>query len=351
MAYFRKRSGAWEATIDKKGFSRISRTFDTKSEAEAWASVKESEMVRGVFVSKKEAENTTLFEALDRYSSEVSSKKKGYYQEFRRIENLKKQNIAKRYLATVQGKDIAEYRDERSKSVTDATVRRELTILSHVFEVAIKEWGINGLSNPVKSIRLPSGRGEKRERRLSSKEEEKLLAACDEYGGDLPHLVRLAIETAMRRKEISEMAWNQVDLENRTIFIPDTKNSDKRIVPLSTEAVRILSGLPRRILGAVWEMKPGSITHAFIRSISRARSAYDKECEEKKEKTDQSFLVDLTFHDLRHEATSRLFELGLSTEEVKNITGHKDYKMLARYTHLKAENIIEKMDRLKRCRS
>lgn len=70
MAYFRKRSGAWEATINKKGFERTSRTFDTK--AEAWAAVVESEMARGIFVSRQESEKTTLSEALDRYEKEIS---------------------------------------------------------------------------------------------------------------------------------------------------------------------------------------------------------------------------------------------------------------------------------------
>ena len=89
-----------------------------------------------------------------------------------------------------------------------------------------------------------------------------------------------------------------VDLKKRTVTLPETKNGEKRVVPLSTEAVRVLAGLSRRIDGEVWEMEPDSITQAFLRALSRARKAYEKECTEKKEKPDPVYLVDLTFHDL-----------------------------------------------------
>lgn len=95
-------------------------------------------------------------------------------------------------------------------------------------------------------------------------------------------------------------------------------------------------------------MEPDSITQAFLRAVARARKVYEKECDEKKVKPDPDFLINITFHDLRHEATSRLFELGLRSEKVKEVTGHKTYSMLDRYTHLKAEDIAEEMDRLKR---
>jgi integrase len=342
MAYFRKRSGSWEASIEKKGYPRISRTFDTKTQAEAWAKVTEAEMLRGAFVSRKESENTTLSDALERYKKEITERKKGAYQESRRIELLKAHKLGIRFLASIQGKDIAEYRDERAKSVSEATVRRELTILSHLFEVARKEWGMEGLLNPVQSIRLPSGRGTERDRRLKPEEKAALLKACDDYGGDLPHIVRFALETAMRRGEITGMMWNMVNLKNRTVVLPETKNGEKRDVPLSREAMRILSELPRRLDGRVFGYKDShSITQAFIRALSRARLAYEKECSEKGEKPDPSYLVDLTFHDLRHEAASRFFEKGLNPMQVAAITGHKTLQMLKRYTHLKAEDLAE----------
>ena len=340
MAYFRRRSGAWEASIEKKGFPRISRTFDTKGEAETWAATVESEIGRGVFVSRKEAENTTLADALDRYEREVSSEKKGKRREKSRIDRWRIHPVGKRPLAQIHGKDIAAYRDARLKEVAPNTVRLELALLSHLFTIAVKEWGMAGLVNPVMQIRKPKlPRG--RDRRLLPGELERIVVASE--SPVLSDVVRFAIETGMRRGELSGMTWQMVDLKKRTVTLQETKNGEKRVVPLSTEAVRILSGLLRRIDGEVWGMEPDSITQAYLRAVSRARKTYEKECEKKGEKPDPGYLVDLTFHDLRHEATSRLFEKGFDTMEVRTITGHKTLQMLARYTHLRAEDLAERM--------
>ena len=177
MAYFRKRSGAWEASIEKKGFPRISRTFDTNGEAETWAATVESEIGRGVFVSRKEAENTTLADALDRYEREVSSEKKGKRREKSRIDRWRIHPVGKRPLAQIQGKDIAAYRDARLKEVAPNTVRLELALLSHLFTIAVKEWGMAGLVNPVMQIRKPKlPRG--RDRRLLPGELERIVFSC-----------------------------------------------------------------------------------------------------------------------------------------------------------------------------
>jgi integrase len=346
MAHFRKRSGAWEATVQKKGIGRISRTFDTRTDAEAWAKITESELVRGVFIPRKEAESTTLSEALDRYEKEVSSAKKGHRREKTRIVLWKTHTLAKRVLAGIRGNDLATYRDERLKAGYSAnTVRLELAIISHLFEIARKEWGMEGLHNPVKAIRIPSA-PPGRDRRLFLGELEKILEASRS-----PHLgdiVRFALETAMRRGEIAGMTWEMVDLKRRTVTLPETKNGEKRTVPLSREAVQILSSIPRRIDGRVWGMGPDSISQDFAKAVSLARETYVKDFEEKHKreknaKPDPAFLVDLTFHDLRHEATSRLFEKGFNPMEVSTITGHKTLQMLKRYTHLRAEDLVERM--------
>ncbi len=344
MAYFRKRSGAWEASITKKGFERTSRTFDTKSEAEAWAAVVESEMARGIFVSRQESEKTTLSEALDRYEKEISSSKKGYNQERKRISQWKRHPLAIRFLASIRGADLAQYRDEKiAEGYAANTVRLNLAIISHLFEIARKEWGMEGLANPVKSIRVPPP-PKGRDRRLLPGEEKILLEACDTYGGDMPPIVRLALETGMRRGEIASMTWEMVNIKKRTITLPETKNGEKRIVPLSREAVRILSALPRRIDGNVWGMTQDAITRAFLLILKRGRETYEKTCKEEGAKSDPKLLTDITFHDLRHEATSRFFEKGLNPMQVSAITGHKTLQMLRRYTHLKAEDLALMLD-------
>ena len=338
MAYIRKRLDSWEVSINKKGFPRRSRTFTTKADAEKWALLIEAEMERGVFVSRKEAENTTLSEALDRYEKEIVPGKKGAYQERSRIRIWKQSPLANRSLAAIQGKDIATYRDDRLKSVGANTVRLELALLSHLFTIAVKEWSMGGLINPVRFARLPK-KPPGRDRRLLPEELDRIFRSSESL--ILPPLARLAVETAMRQEELAGMTWNLVDLKKKIVSLLDTKNGEKRNVPLSPEAVRILSDLPRRIDGRVWGITPHAISVAWRRAVVRARAVYEKECEERKTKPDPAFLVDLTFHDLRHEATSRFFEKGLNPMQVAAITGHKTLQMLKRYTHLKAEDLAE----------
>jgi hypothetical protein len=154
MATFFKRGPyQWQVKIRRKGSPVQTKTFNTRAEAEAWARLLEGEMDRGAFVSRKEAENTTLEETLTRYQKEISENKKGAYQESRRIETFKNHKIGKRFLSTIQGKTIAEFRDERLSKVSEATVRRELVILSNLFEIARKEWGNGGW----KGSRIPFG--------------------------------------------------------------------------------------------------------------------------------------------------------------------------------------------------
>jgi integrase len=324
MAYFQKRSGSWRAIVKRKGFDRITRTFDTKATAESWARQIEAEMDRGSYVSRKEAETTTLSEALDRYEREISSIKKGHLQEKKRIRAWKLHPLAKRFLATIQGKDIAAWRDARIKSGSSAnTVRLDLAVISHLFEIARKEWGMEGLTNPVKSIRMPSPPSG-RDRRLQPGELERLLESSSE---EMNQVIQFALETAMRRGELAGMTWEMVDLKKRTVTLPETKNGQKRIVPLSSVAVTILKERlsTRRIDGEVWNIGLDAISQDFAKACRNAE------------------ISGLHFHDLRHEATSRLFENGFDTMEVKTITGHKTLQMLARYTHLRAEDLAKRM--------
>ncbi len=317
-----KRGNVFQAVVRVKGHETVCHTFDTKALAEEWFNETRLSIRKGRYVSSREAEKTTLSEALDRYEREVSSQKKGHSREKTRIKHWKNHSYGKRYLDTIRGSDIASYRDERLKGGFAAnTVRLELAVLSHLFEIARKEWGMESLRNPVKAVRLPS-LPEGRDRRLKPGELEKLLEATSEEMG---RLIRFALESGMRRGEIAGMKWEQVDLQKKTVILPETKNGQKRIVPLSPEAVRILSSLPRRIDGNVWSLAADAVSQAFAQACHKAN------------------ISGLRFHDLRHEATSRFFENGFNVMEVAAITGHKTLQMLKRYTHLKAEDLAKRM--------
>ena len=330
MATFVQRPGpggkrVWQALVRRRGYPQQTRTFDTKAKAEDWASVLESEMARGVFVSRAEAENTTLREALDRYQREIVPGKKNADREGRRVKGLQARTLARRSMASIQGKDIAAFMQQRqAEGAGPNTVRLDLALLSHLFNVARAEWGMASLANPVEMVRkprLPAGRT----RRLVDDELPRLLAAAVTYGWEIGPLITWAIETAMRRGEIAAMRWDHLDRKARVLLIPETKTGTPRRVPLSTAALGVLDRLPRRIDGRVWGMRPDSISQAFERVCKAAG------------------VEGLTFHDLRHEATSRLFEKGLNPMEVAAITGHKTLQMLKRYTHLRAEDLVGRL--------
>lgn len=313
----------WQCQVIRKGFPQQTKTFPSKAQAAAWAAVVESEMTRGVWRDRSESEHTTLSDALDRYEREISVTKKGAEREASAIAQIKESPLAGRMLASIQGKDLAGYRDQLlNAQYAPASIRRRFAVISHLYTIAAKEWGMPGLVNPVHLVRIPKN-DDARDRRLMDNEESRLLEAAEAYGHPLPSVIRFAMETAMRRGEIAAMQWKHLDAKAHVLAVPDTKTDTPRRVPLSTTALAVLEGLPRRIDGLIWGVRADSITQAFDRACKRAA------------------IEDLRFHDLRHEATSRLFEKGLNPMQVAAITGHKTLQMLKRYTHLRAEDLVK----------
>jgi integrase len=334
MATFRKRPGpggrtAWQAQIIRRGHERQYKTFDTKAEAEAWARQIEGGMDRGVFVSRAEAESTTLSEALERYEREVMPRKKPTTanRERDRVRSWSASSLARRSLASIRGKDVAAtMRDMEGRGLSPNTIRLHLALLSHLFNTARTAWGMESLANPVEMVKgqrpkLPQGR----DRRLQGDEYARLLTAAASYGGEIGPIITWAIETAMRRGEIASMRWEHLDRPARVLLVPETKNGTPRRVPLSTSALAVLDGLPQAAAGPVWTMQAASISQALMRVCKAAG------------------ITGLTFHDLRHEAASRFSEKGFGAMEVAAITGHKTMQMVKRYTHFRAEDFVGRL--------
>uniref|UniRef100_UPI004047CA36 tyrosine-type recombinase/integrase n=1 Tax=Limnohabitans sp. TaxID=1907725 RepID=UPI004047CA36 len=220
---------------------------------------------------------------------------------------------------------VSKYRDGRLREVSNNTVRLELAFLSVAFEQCAKEWGYK-VSNPVKQIRIPK-LGKPRQRRLGPGEEEALLAACAVSSATYLHsLVVLAIETAMRFGELVSITWDNVDLAGRTIYLPDTKNGHPRTVPLSMRALEALNRLSSSDGVKVFAQHHGTIRAAFGAVLKRSGVGSD-----------------LRFHDLRHEAVTRLFEKGLNPIEVGMVSGHRSISMLQRYTHMRTEGLLARL--------
>ena len=329
MASIRKRDDKWQARVHRKDHNPVVKTFNTKADAVKWSRNIESQLDLGTLAPKQTMPR--LRPMLERYIAEVTPYKKGASQERYRAAQMMKTKLADLFMDKITGEVVAKYRDQRLTEVSNNTVRLELAFLSVVFEQSRKEWGL-AMSNPIRQIRMPKP-GKPRTRRLEAGEEEALLTACAASGAHYLHsFVVLAIETGMRFGELAGVLWKHVDLDKKIIYLPDTKNGSPRTVPLSTRAIAALRILPRSISGRLFTAKPGSIRSAFLIAVQKAKAC-----------SPEGMLQNLRFHDLRHEAVSRLFEKGLNTFEVGSISGHKTLAMLQRYTHFKANDLALKL--------
>lgn len=328
MAYFKQlKSKYWQVQIRRYGVKPETKTFPTRDEAKIWARLIESEIDRGIYVSRYEAEHITFSELVHRYQKEVTPFKKSASREISRLKCLDK-FFGEVTLARINSEMVARFRDERlSLNLSGATVIKDLNTLSHIIDTAIKEWGLYIPQNPVKNIRKPRVNNS-RARRLSNEEEIILLAKCREHSLMMESVVIFAIETAMRLGEIINLNWSDIDIERKIATLHMTKNGEVRQVPLSRVAIASVKSLPRSIGSSkvFWRWKTAS---SFESSWQRVLA--------------KSEIKNFKFHDLRHEATSRLFEMNLNMMEVSTITGHKTLQMLKRYTHFSIDKIVKKI--------
>lgn len=325
MACIRRWRGKWNVQIRLLGVKPISRTFHRKDDAQRWALETEGSIQRGEFKGGlEERRRTTLKQLLERYRNNVTPLKRGHHNETYMIEALLRQSFVNESLASLTAKTFSAYRDERLKQVKGTTVNHELTLLSHVYVIANTDWGIE-VDNPLVSVRRAKN-SEPRQRRLEEGEWAALMSKLVKTRNKLVRpIIQFAVETGMRRGEILAAQWTAIDWERRTLHIPVTKTGKPRTIPLSPAAMTILEEQRHMNLTGPFPLTMDSFKLAWKRLIKR------------------SGITDLHFHDLRHEAISRFFEMGLSVPEVALISGHKDYRMLARYTHLRAEDVASKL--------
>ncbi len=326
MATFRNRSGKWQARVQIQGHAPLSKTFINKVDAERWAKQVEVEMQKGGYTNLVLAERTTFAEIIERYISEVLPTMRGGKADFIRLKALARRPIAKLNMVSLTPQKIAQHRDERLKEIAPATVIRELSYFSSIITYARKEWGIN-ISNPVALVARPKN-PQGRSRILDAAETNALFEALRPIGRRsiwmLP-LVKLALETAMRRSELLGLRWEHIDLGRRTIFLQLTKNGTSRTVPLSTHAIQILTQIPRNLDGRVFPVTHEVVSQAF----NRARK--------------QAGVKDVRFHDLRHMAITRMAERLPNLIELSAVSGHKSLAMLKRYYHPNPVQLAEKL--------
>nr|WP_198980096.1 site-specific integrase [Herbaspirillum sp. ASV7] len=320
MASIYKHGSNWRCQVRIEGFPTQSRTFTIKAEAQAWGREVESQMARQQFAGSTSGQTLTIREMLERYLEEVSVTKASNKADVSRSQHLYAA-LGDYRVHTLTSIVLAQYKAKRLLSVGPQSVIHELNLLHRAYKTAAEEWGVvlpNGIPR-TKRPSMPKGR----DMRVPPEDVDRLVAATE--SPELKVIIRFAVETAMRRGEIVGIRWEHVNLQRRSVYLPETKTDQPRTVPLSTVALELLEGMGPEDVGKVFSLAPDSVTQAFKRAAVRAR------------------MVEVNFHDLRHEATSRLFEKGLNVIEVARITGHKTLAMLDRYTHLDVSKLVQKL--------
>jgi integrase len=247
--------------------------------------------------------------------------------------------MGNKIIATITTSNITQFRNERLKTIQANSANREITTLKRLLSFANDDCKII-LPHGVPSVKkLPVD--DARERRVSDAE---IKAICNNTNSiELPSIVNLALYTAMRRGEISNLMRSNIDFSVPSAKLVETKNGKNRIAPLIPAAAKLLKTLPTRIDGFVFGLRDRQISQAFERAVDRARKSYEADCIYKGIEPDHKFLEDLRFHDLRHEATSRLAALLPNVIELSRVTGHQDLKMLNRYYQISVSDLAKKL--------
>lgn len=325
MATITKRGTNWFVQIRRKGFASRYKTFATKGEAQLWARREEALLDGGMRSSTSGIQRKlTLGNLLSRYIEEVSPRKRGAESEIARLKKMQRSPVCDVAVHALTPAAISDYRDQRLQYVKPGTVRRELLTLRHALDVARNEWGMAISANPAKLVTLPIA-NDARNRRLNRGELPVLLDAVrSSRNKEVKPLILLAIETGLRRGELLNLDWCHVNLRDATAHIPHTKTGVARTIPLTPKALAIFDSVNGRE-GRVFNLSANAFRQAWERVRNRAG------------------LFDLRFHDLRHEAISRFCEMGLSIPEIAAISGHRDPRMLLRYSHIRADDLAKRL--------
>ena len=352
MATIVKRGERFLARVRKQGFEPISQTFIRRTDAAAWARRVEADMQAGRWM-KAPAVVPTLREAIQQYRERVAIRFKGardYGYSFRELE---RSHIADQSVDCIRPADLADWRDALlGRGLKNATVTRRLGLLSGVLAWCQKEQGWIE-ANPMRSVRKPIVR-DSRTRTLNLDEERYLEIATRAARAQwLPDAVTILLRTAMRRSELVSLRCQDVDLAQSLACLQDSKNGERRDVPLCPEAKEALARLLAAAAASGSEgvlpiTDPEAISFAFRRAVVRAQERYAEDCAIAGQVATPGFLDGLRLHDLRHHAISIWARTGaLSLVDLMKISGHKSPRMLARYAHISATDLAERMAKLR----
>ena len=325
MGSIRVREGRHQANVRRKGYPTVTKTFTSREVAKRWIKTTEIAIEKGEYSPKI---SITVGEMLDKYKLVCLATHKGAD-----VSEQYRIKLLKNYFGVIPLCDLtpahlATFRDERLKLVQPQTVKRDLSVLSSAINTAIIEWNIPLNMNPVSKIRWRQT-DQPRDRRFEDGEETQLLSHATPF---MARMITVAVETAVRRSELLRIKRSHINFSKQTLEIGLTKTGKPRTIPLSSRALKAI----KEQLRASEKVIPIEERPIFQITGSRLFKDFQKLREE-------VGMIDFRWHDLRHEATSRLFEKGLNMMEVASITGHEDIAMLKRYTHIKPENLLARL--------
>ncbi len=320
---------SYRARVRIKGNPVIIQSFSSKTLAMKWKRDTESAIERGAFAYEKPGSRHTLSELIDRYIEKVLLTKPKNARNVRQHLLWWKQELGSYLLSDIKPNLISKKRDDLLSSLTcknrprsPTTVVRYLASLSHAFSVAVRDWEWMQ-ENPILKISKPKISNE-RTRFLSDEERTRLIRACQESESKgLYPVVILALSTGMRRGEILNLKWGDVDLDRGAILLQTTKNGERRFVPLVGIALDLLKS---RYANQSATSLVFPAPHSPSKPID-IRSAWETALE-------KASISNFRFHDLRHTAASYLAMNQASLLEIGTLLGHKTVQMTKRYAHL-----------------
>ncbi|MCB2199511.1 tyrosine-type recombinase/integrase [bacterium] len=330
-----KEKTAYRVQVRLKGHPTVSKTFDRKTDATKWAQKTETEIRERRYFKKATAEKHTLTETLDRWEKDALPRFKDQAKPKVHIRYWR-ESIGAVTLADLTPSLIIQYRDKLIREgKSDSTANRYTTTLSRVLSAAEKDWEWLDESPMRKVRKLKEPRG--RVRFLDDDERARLLNACQEsHNPDLYLAVLLSLSTGARRSEIWGLTWSQIDFNKSMATFHETKNNERRTVPIRGKALELLTEKSRLrridtdlLFPGLDPQKPIDFRTAWENAVTKAE------------------LTDFRWHDLRHSTASYLAMSGATPSEIAAVLGHKTLAMVKRYAHLTEQHtsaILERMN-------
>lgn len=332
MGVVRKRGKIWYVDFRHQGRRIVRRVGPSKRQAQDTLRAIERRIKKSEFIAPPELSKVRFYEIADdflRYAK-LNKKPSGYQRDFFSIQHFKAffGNIQ---IGRITPGLVERYKEERRKMVTGSTVNRELTCLKTIFAKAVE--AEKTPTNPVRKVKMfpdPATRL----RFLSRDEARSLVEACDDV---MRPIVVLALHTGMRRGEILNLRWADIDLDNRLIWLAETKSGRAEYAPMNDEVVKALKGIKRDVSNPFVFMR-GEKEHyrdfgqRFASSLQRAG------------------ITDCTFHTLRHTYASHLVMAGVDLATVRELMRHRSYETTLRYAHLAPEHRSDTIRKLREWR-